>query len=68
MARQQNSHSYFKTYQPMGYHHTGGREIDPMVAPVPLDFFMAHPHKVSPEPYANGIPTGFPSYCGNTPT
>jgi hypothetical protein len=69
----QNSHTYFTTYQPMGYytmmcHHAGGHEIDPMVAPVSLDFFMAHPYKVSPEPYANGIPTGFPSYCGNTPT
>jgi dipeptidyl aminopeptidase/acylaminoacyl peptidase len=68
----QNSHTYYTTYQPMGYytmmcHHTGGHEIDPMVAPVALEFFMAHPYKVSPEPYANGIPMDFPSYCSNTP-
>jgi hypothetical protein len=66
----QSSHTYFSTYQPMGYytmmcHHSGGHEIDPMVAPVSLQFFMAHPYKVSPEPYANGIPMGFPSYCSN---
>jgi hypothetical protein len=30
--------------------------------------FMAHPYKVSLEPYANGIPAGFPACCGNTPT
>jgi hypothetical protein len=68
----QNSHTYYSTYQPMGYytmmcHHPGGHEIDPMVAPVSLEFFMAHPYEVSPEPYANGVPTDFPSYCGNTP-
>jgi hypothetical protein len=28
---------------------------------------MAHPYKVSPEPYANAIPTDFPTYCSNTP-
>jgi hypothetical protein len=69
----QNSHTYYTTYQPMGYytmmcHHSGGHEIDPMVAPVSLEFFMAHPYQVSPEPYANGIPMDFPTYCGNSPT
>ena len=68
-----SSHTYYTTYQPMGYytmmcHHTGEHEIDPMIAPVSLDFFMAHPFKVSPAPYAAGIPAGFPTYCGNTPT
>jgi hypothetical protein len=52
-------------YYTMMCHHSGGHEIDPMVAPVSLQFFMAHPYKVSPEPYANGIPMGFPSYCSN---
>jgi hypothetical protein len=69
----QNSQTYYANYQPMGYytmmcHHTGGHEIDPMVAPVSLEFFLAHPYKVSPEPYAAGVPTGFPSYCSNTPS
>ncbi len=68
----QNSHTYYSNYQPQGYytmmcHHPGGHEVDPGVAPVSLQFFTAHPYKVSPEPYANGIPSGFPSYCSNTP-
>ncbi len=68
----QTSNSYYKTYSPMGYyimmcHHPGGHEVDPMVAPHSLDFFMAHPYKVSPEPYAKTIPSEFPSYCHNTP-
>ena len=69
----QNSHTYYSTYQPMGYytmmcHHTGGHEIDPMIAPLSLEFFLAHPYEVSPEPYAGGVPADFPMYCGNTPT
>jgi hypothetical protein len=47
-------------------HHTGGHETDPMIAPLSLQFFLAHPYKVSPDPYANGVPMGFPTYCANT--
>jgi predicted esterase len=66
----QSSHTYFSKYQPMGYytmmcHHPGGHEVDPMVAPHSLEFFMAEPYKVSPQPYATKIPADFPSYCGN---
>jgi predicted esterase len=66
------SNQYYTTYSPMGYytmmcHHPGGHEVDPMVAPVSLQFFMAEPYKVSPQPYATMIPSAFPSYCGNMP-
>jgi hypothetical protein len=67
-----NSHTYYTNYQPKGYytmmcHHSGGHMIDAGVAPHSLEFFMAHPYKVSPEPYMT-IPSGFPTYCGNMPT
>lgn len=66
------SKQWYTTFQPMGYYtmmcnHPGGHEIDPGVAPVSLTFFMAHPYKVSPEPYASAVPSGFPSYCKNAP-
>lgn len=65
------SKSWYNTYQPQGWYtmmckHAGGHMIDSGVAPVSLQFFMDHPYKVAPEPYANAIPAGFPSYCGNT--
>jgi predicted esterase len=65
------SKSWYNTYQPQGWYtmmckHAGGHMIDSGVAPMSLQFFMDHPYKVSPEPYANAIPPGFPSYCGNT--
>jgi hypothetical protein len=68
----QASNAYYKTYSPMGYyammcHHPGGHEVDPMVAPVSLNFFMDHPYKVKPEPYATTIPSMYPSYCHNMP-
>jgi len=68
----QASNTYYTTYQPMGYytmmcHHSGGHEIDPMVAPVSSDFFMAEPYKVSPQPYATAVPSIYPSYCHNMP-
>jgi hypothetical protein len=68
----QASNTYYTTYQPKGYykmmcHHPGGHEVDPMVAPLSLDFFMAEPYKVSPQPYATTIPSTYPSYCHNTP-
>jgi predicted esterase len=66
------SHTWFTTLQPKGYytmmcHHPGGHEIDPQVAPLSLRFFTDHPYKVSPEPYAGGVPSGYPSYCSNQP-
>jgi dienelactone hydrolase len=33
------------------------------IAPQALQFFLDHPYKVSPEPYASGLPSGWPSYC-----
>lgn len=64
------SQSWYKQFQPMGWysmmcHHPGGHEIDPQVAPLSLRFFMDHPYKVSPEPYASAVPSGYPSYCSN---
>jgi hypothetical protein len=32
------------------------------IAPEGIQFFLDHPYKVSPEPYASGL-TGWPSYC-----
>jgi hypothetical protein len=39
-----------------------------MIAPLSLEFFLAHPYQVAPEPYADGVPPDFPAYCANTPT
>ncbi len=33
------------------------------IAPEALQFFLDHPFKTSPEPYASGLPSGWPSYC-----
>lgn len=68
----QSSNTYYTTYSPKGYytmmcHHPGGHEVDPTVAPLTLGFFMDHPYKVSPEPYATTIPSRYPSYCHNMP-
>ena len=63
---------YYESFAPKGYYtmmcNTGGIHfIDLQVAPVSLKFFMDHPYKVNPAPYANGIPRDYPSYCANTP-
>jgi predicted esterase len=65
------SKSWYTTYNAKGWYtmmckHPGGHMIDSGVAPMSFQFFMDHPYEVSPEPYANGIPQGFPAYCGNT--
>jgi hypothetical protein len=44
---------------------TAGHGIDANIAPHALQFLLDHPYKVSPEPYARGIPREFPSYCTN---
>jgi hypothetical protein len=64
------SKNWYMMFQPMGWysmmcHHPGGHEVDPMIAPLSLRFFKDHPFKVSPEPYATMIPSGYPSYCSN---
>jgi dienelactone hydrolase len=33
------------------------------IAPEALQFFLDHPYKVAPEPYASGLPSGWPTYC-----
>jgi hypothetical protein len=33
------------------------------IAPEALQFFFDHPYKVAPEPYASGLPSGWPAYC-----
>lgn len=33
------------------------------IAPEALQFFLDHPYKVAPEPYASGLPSGWPAYC-----
>jgi hypothetical protein len=44
---------------------TGGGHVSgpPQISPSIWQFLKAHPYKVSPEPYAGGLPAGFPSYC-----
>jgi hypothetical protein len=64
------SQSWYKQFQPKGWysmmcHHPGGHEIDPQIAPLSLKFFKDHPFEVNPEPYAQMIPAGYPSYCSN---
>jgi predicted esterase len=66
------SNTWYQTLSPQGYYtmmcnHPGGHMIDANVAPLSLEFFMDHPYKVSPEPYAGGVPPEYPSYCKNTP-
>jgi len=66
------SKAYYSQFQPKGYYtmmcnHGGGHMIDSRVAPQSLKFFMDHPYKVNPAPYASGIPSVFPSYCKNAP-
>ena len=33
------------------------------IAPQALQFFLDHPFKTSPEPYASSLPSGWPNYC-----
>src|SRR5262249_54262800 len=66
------SKQWYSTFQPKGYYtmmcnHPGGHAIDSGVAPKSLKFFTDHPYGVSPEPYAAGVPSDFPSYCKNMP-
>jgi hypothetical protein len=66
------SKAYYTQFQPKGYYtmmcnHGGGHMIDTRVAPQSLKFFMDHPYKVNPAPYAGAIPSVFPTYCKNAP-
>lgn len=65
---QAQSRAYYNSFASRGYYtmmcpHGRGHEIDLGVAPQSLRFFMDHPYKVSPEPYAAGVPPVFPGYC-----
>jgi hypothetical protein len=47
----------------------GGNHLDffgkraPGLEPVAFKFFQDHPFGVKPDPYAGGLPSGFPTYC-----
>ena len=43
--------------------HGGGHMMPSGIAPSVWQFMKDHPYKISPEPYASGIPAGFPTYC-----
>lgn len=43
--------------------HDGGHALPPAIVTKVPEFFADHPYKVAPEPYAAGLPSGFPSYC-----
>ena len=43
--------------------HGGGHMIPSGIGASTWQFMKDHPFKVAPEPYAGGIPSGFPSYC-----
>jgi poly(3-hydroxybutyrate) depolymerase len=44
--------------------HTQGHEIPLDAAPSVYAMFRAHPFATSPSPYASGLPSSFPTYCG----
>lgn len=67
-----SSHAWYDAYHPLGYYvmlcnHGGGHEIPSAIAPLALRFFLDHPYRVSPEPYAAGVPSDYPKYCSNGP-
>ena len=43
--------------------HGGGHQIPSGIQPSVWEFMKDHPYKVKPDPYAAGLPAGFPSYC-----
>ncbi|MBX3183547.1 MAG: hypothetical protein KIT72_05445 [Polyangiaceae bacterium] len=47
-------------------HHTGGHIQPSGVRDRALDFLLAHPYGVNPPPYAGGVPSDYPEYCGLT--
>ncbi|HVU05061.1 MAG TPA: hypothetical protein VHE30_25100 [Polyangiaceae bacterium] len=51
----------------MDCNHGGGHLIPAADVGASWHFMKDHPFKGSPEPYANGIPAGFPSYCKSVP-
>jgi predicted esterase len=44
--------------------HGNGHEIPLDAAPSVYEMFRAHPYGTSPSPYADGLPSSFPAYCG----
>jgi predicted esterase len=64
--------AWYDQYHPLGYYslmcdHGGSHMIAPELAPLGLRFFLDHPYRVSPEPYAASIPSVYPSYCHDAP-
>jgi len=47
----------------MDCNHGGGHTIPTAIVPSVWRFLKDHPYKVTPKPYAGGIPSGFPTYC-----
>jgi poly(3-hydroxybutyrate) depolymerase len=43
--------------------HGGAHVIPSGIGPSSWRFLSDHPYKIRPEPYAAGIPAGFPAYC-----
>lgn len=46
--------------------HAGGHVQPSPVVTQALSFLLAHPFKVTPSPYAGGLPNTLPTYCGLT--
>lgn len=64
--------SWYETNRVRGYYsmmcqHDGPHIIPEDLVPHVLQFFLDHPYRVAPEPYAAAIPKGYPAYCSNTP-
>ena len=62
------SQAYYSNFKAAGHFvaicdHGGGHIIPLDAAPSVYAFFQANGFGVSPSPYANGLPAGFPSYC-----
>jgi predicted esterase len=67
-----SSHQWSDTYGARGYYtllcdHDGAHEIPTALVPHALRFLRDHPYRVEPEPYAQAVPSEFPSYCRSAP-
>ena len=43
--------------------HGGGHALETEWLPWILQFLVDHSAGITPDPYANALPSGFPSYC-----
>ncbi len=61
---------WYETFEPRGHYvmmcnHGNGHTMPLDLAANVYQFFLEHPYRVQPEPYANGVPSQYPDYCSN---